>query len=74
MTWTIVQTFAHRIEAEIAKGYLEENGIAALIQADDAGGMRPDLAFMTGIRLLVETRHAARARELLDGLEDDPPA
>ena len=66
MTWVVIKTFQTRIEAELARGYLEENGIPSTIQGDDAGGMRPDLAFMTGVRLLVEAPRAERAQALLD--------
>src|SRR5438876_3421103 len=34
-----VQTYSRRLQAELAKGRLEAHGIAALVQADDMGGM-----------------------------------
>jgi hypothetical protein len=62
----VVQTFGSRPEAELAKGELESEGIAAMIQADTAGGMREHLAWSgTGFRLLVREDDAASAREIL---------
>lgn len=34
----VVATFHHRHEAELARGYLEDAGIAAAIAVDDGGG------------------------------------
>ena len=36
----VVQSYGSRIEAELAKGALEDAGIQSMIQADTAGGMR----------------------------------
>ena len=49
-----IKTYLNRPEAELGKGLLEANGIKAMVSADDAGGMRPDLMQATGgVRLLV---------------------
>ena len=56
------RTYTNRVEAELAKGLLGENGIKAIISADDAGGARPDLLWSKGgAKLLVkeEDREAA---------------
>jgi putative signal transducing protein len=66
-----VKTFPTRPDAELARGILEAGGIRAVVTADDAGGMRPELAFSRGVRLLVEVGDAARARELLAA--EEPP-
>lgn len=34
----VVATFAHRHEADLARGYLEDAGIRAISTADDGGG------------------------------------
>ena len=61
-----VKTYNSRIEAELDKGLLESQGIRAILSADDAGGMRPDLLWSTGgVRLLVNQENADDARELL---------
>lgn len=35
----VVATFQHRHQAEMAGGYLEHEGIPAVVTADDLGGM-----------------------------------
>ena len=62
-----VKTYNSRLEAEIARGNLEANGIGAVVSADDGGGYRPELAFVLGVRLLVRKENEARALEILDG-------
>lgn len=54
-----VQIFNSRVEAEIAKGFLESNGISATISADDAGGD-------SGVRLLVAKKDEKKAKEVLN--------
>ncbi len=61
-----VKTFYYKHEAELAQGLLEANGVASMISAADAGGMRPDYVFgMGGIRLYVEERDKETALEIL---------
>lgn len=63
-----VQIFNSRIEAEIAKGFLEQNDIHATISADDAGGAYP-YPFqpnIEGVRLMVAQKSKKRAREILN--------
>jgi hypothetical protein len=69
----IVRTFSDRMEAELARGALEAAGIDGAIQADDAGGLRPELTARSGVRLLVRESDAAEAEGILSGgaLEDD---
>ena len=66
-----VKTFANRPEAELARGMLEAAGIHAAVTADDAGGMRPELAFSRGVRLLVAVDEVERASTLLAA--EEPP-
>lgn len=61
-----IRTFNSRLEAEIARGALEANGIKAMVSADDGGGIRPELAFSMGVRLLVNEEHTEDARKMLD--------
>ena len=60
-----IKTYNNRLEAELEKGRLDSQGIQAMISADDAGGMRPDLSWSTGVRLLVKQEDAHRALEIL---------
>lgn len=62
----VVSSFNSQMEAEIAKTALEAAGIAALIQADSAGGMRPHLAWAGGgFKILVRDEDAMAARDVL---------
>lgn len=61
----VLEKFSTRLEAELAAGLLESEGIAAFVSADDAGGTYPPLQFVRGVRLLVSTEDEARARGIL---------
>ena len=61
----VLETFASRIEAEMAAGLLESEGVEAMVMADDAGGAYPMLQFIRGVRLMVYREDEARAREIL---------
>jgi len=59
-----------RIEAELIAGMLRSHGVRAVVLADDAGGLEPQLQF-EGVRVLVAPSDAASARELIDSDPDD---
>ena len=61
----VVGTFMNKIEAEMAQGALEAADIESIVSADDAGGMRPDLAGRSGVRLVVRAEDAEEARKIL---------
>ena len=71
----VLETYANRIEAEMAAGLLESEGVEAIVMADDAGGAYPSLQFVRGVRLLVYREDEARAREILRDMEEpgEPP-
>lgn len=61
-----IETFPNHIEAGLAQSLLEEYGIKTMLTSDDAGGMRPDLAFTSGgFRLFVLQENAERALSIL---------
>ena len=63
----LITTFDSQPEAELAKGALASAGIAAIIQADTVGGMRPHIAMTgAGYRLLVRKQDAPDAWDVLD--------
>jgi hypothetical protein len=66
----VLETFSNRIEAEMAQGILEGEGIEAVVMADDAGGAYPMLQFIRGVKLLVPAEDEARAKEILAAMED----
>lgn len=59
-----VQTYHSRQDAELGKSFLEDRGIDAVLETDDAGGASPGLAFTQGVRLLVKTEDVQKAEEL----------
>ena len=62
----VIKVFSYRHEADHAKSLLEAEGIASMVSADDAGGMRPDLAFgMGGVKLLVQKKNSEESQEIL---------
>ena len=58
----VVSTFRSTMEAQIAKGILDEAGIESRIQADNAGGMYPALA---GATLLVRADDVEKGTDAL---------
>jgi|WetSurMetagenome_2_1015567.scaffolds.fasta_scaffold252370_2 hypothetical protein len=62
----ILRAFTERTEAEIARGFLEAEGIEAAIAADDLGSEGPGMTFGKPIDLVVEAADVERARALLD--------
>ena len=57
-----VSTFRSTVDAEIAKGILDEAGIESMIRSDNAGGMYPAL---DGADLLVRAEDAEKATDAL---------
>ena len=60
-----IKVYQNRMEADLAKAVLLANGIPALVEADDAGGMRPALGSLQRIRILVCATDAVTAVGLL---------
>ena len=61
----VVENFTTRMEAEMAAGVLDAEGIYTLVSADDAGGTYPPLQYLRGVRLMVLPEDERRAREIL---------
>ena len=59
-----VAVVASRTEAELIVGMLRSNGLRAVVSADDAGGVEPQLQ-LQGVRVLVAASDEAAARQLL---------
>jgi len=62
-----------RIEAELIAGMLRSNGLRAVVSADDAGGLEPQLQ-IEGVRVLVTPSEEASARQLLAAAPDEGPS
>jgi hypothetical protein len=66
----VLETFSNRMEAEMAQGILEAEGIEAVVMADDAGGTYPMLQFIRGVKLMVAAEDKFRAQEILAAMQD----
>jgi hypothetical protein len=67
----VVQTFANRLGADLAKSALDAADIDSMIQGDSVGGMRPHVAWASGgFKLLVRQGDVAEAREILHTPQD----
>ena len=62
----VVRTFGSRFDAEMARSALDAAGIGAAIRSDDSGGLRPHLAFVNGVELVVRAEDAEAATQILD--------
>ena len=60
-----IQTLGSRVEAELARGLLESNGVSAAVSTDSAGGLDLEREFVPGVRLLVKRKDARKALVLL---------
>ncbi len=61
----LIEVFGSRVEAELARGYLENMGIETRIVADDADQLYPSLGVVSGIKLLALSESVMEAKELL---------
>jgi len=68
-----VMAFDTRVEAEIAQGLLEEQGIESLIRAADCGGMLMGVSLVRrgGIKLMVSGEDFEKASEALEVLSGE---
>jgi hypothetical protein len=71
-----IGTYRNTVEAELARGLLESEGIEARVLDAHTNALR-DIALAVGARLVVDAEHAERARELLQkaasaSVRDDP--
>jgi hypothetical protein len=71
----VVQSYASRPEAELAKSALEAAGIPAMVQSDSVGGMREHLAWSgAGFKILVREEDVTDAHEVLAPLSESGEA
>ncbi len=61
-----IKIFSSRIEAEIARSYLESAGIKSEIFSDDAGQNISMLQTLRGVKLLTSTENLKKAQKLLE--------
>ena len=62
-----VGSYASRVQAEMMVELLRNEGIDAITEIDDAGGLRPDVPMgMGGAKVLVRPEDEEKAREILE--------
>jgi hypothetical protein len=61
----VVTEFAHRYEAELAQGYLQDAGIESMVSMDDASAIDTGMTFPRAARLIVLRENAERALQVL---------
>ena len=66
----VIKVFASRMEAELARGYLEAMGIKTRVVADDADQLYPSLGVVKGVKLITAEKNLEQARTLLDNKEE----
>jgi hypothetical protein len=65
--WVTIGAYPSRAEAEMIVELLISEGVAAMPQIDDAGGLRPEIALGTGgAKVLVRAEDEERARKILE--------
>lgn len=62
----IVKIFGSRIQAEVAKSYLDSFGIKTMIFSDDAGQTIASLQTVRGVKLMADKKDLQKATDLLD--------
>jgi len=62
----LLKSFNSRIDAELAKSFLESNGIKSLILADDVGEMYPAASVYWGVKLFVNDKDFEVASSLIE--------
>jgi len=67
-----VAVVASRAEADLIAGLLRSNGLSAVVSADDAAGLDPQLQ-LQGVRVLVAPADEVAARRLLAAAEAADP-
>ena len=63
---TVFAIYSTRRDAEVAKEYLRDANIEAFVQADDAGGMHPQMQRPHGVKLVGMSSAAQDAYEALN--------
>jgi hypothetical protein len=70
MALKAVRDYWNRPQAEHDVQRLLASGIEAFLASDDAGGLRPEVGFMAGFRVIVREEDLAEAEAVLGGQEE----
>jgi hypothetical protein len=64
----VLRVFATEMDAMMARDVLQDDGVAAFVVKDDAGGMEPHLQRTNGVSLMVNRADVDRAHKILKTL------
>jgi len=67
-----VRTYLTRAEADLDQSVLAANGIESFVASDDAGGIRPELAFFRGVKLMIHARDLDQVERIFEDLKNAP--
>ncbi|MDD5659236.1 MAG: DUF2007 domain-containing protein [Actinomycetota bacterium] len=67
----LLKSFNNRTDAEVAKSFLESNGIKSFIIADDIGKMYPAASIYWGVKLFVNDKDFELADNLIEESSND---
>ena len=76
MEFIVLQTFTNYIDAHIVKGRLESEGIQCWLRDEHLSGLIVDPILtnaIAGIKLMVPEQDVARATEILNAPQQNPP-
>lgn len=62
----VLRVFDNELEAQMAQQMLQDAGVETFIFKDDGGGMEPHLQRTIGVRLVLKSEDAERARDILE--------
>lgn len=72
-TMAVAGTYLNEVEAEMALHRLKAEGIKAVLQKDNCGGMYPQLVLLRGIKVLVGNDDQQAALAILDSMNKAQP-
>lgn len=72
MDYQLVTEYSSMHEAEVAKAILNDQGIPAILQSDNCGGLVPAPLSM-GVKVLVPADSLDAANDILNQMADDDP-
>ena len=69
--YKLLSTYQTEFEAELVRTKLEEQGIEAMVEAQDRSNVIPSVDFANGFHVYVEPADFARARQIIEATDDD---
>ena len=67
-----IKTYLTRAEADLDQSVLAANSIESFVASDDAGGIRPELAFFRGVKLMIHARDLDQVERIFEDLKNAP--